>query len=236
MTDTTLDRGERLAPSRFSRLYWPLTRLRKRLCEIIQDHVAVGSYKHLVDYGCGNMPYRDLFLECVEDYVGCDLAGNPHAAMTLGDGNVLPLEDNSKDIVFSSQVLEHVESPKDYLSECRRVLSDRGLLILSTHGVWRFHPDPTDYWRWTSSGLRKIVEEAGFQVREIHGELGPPAYALQILQDAGGFVLPRFLRPLFYAGMQILIQLADFSCPRRIREQDACIFVVVATTHNDESS
>ncbi len=44
--------------------------------------------------------------------------------------------------------------PGLYLSECFRVLRPGGQLLLSTHGVFPYHPDPVDLWRWTCEGLR----------------------------------------------------------------------------------
>lgn len=43
-----------------------------------------------------------------------------------------PLKDNSFDIIYSNQVLEHLFYPEKFLKEARRVLKPQGLLILST--------------------------------------------------------------------------------------------------------
>ncbi|GAG75294.1 unnamed protein product, partial [marine sediment metagenome] len=44
---------------------------------------------------------------------------------------------------------------QDLIQEVYRVLKKKGLLILSTHGVWFKHGQ--DYWRWTDLGLRKML-------------------------------------------------------------------------------
>jgi hypothetical protein len=36
--------------------------------------------------------------------------------------------------------------------------------MLTTHGLFEDHACPYDYWRWTASGLRRLVEQAGFKV------------------------------------------------------------------------
>jgi hypothetical protein len=33
-----------------------------------------------------------------------------------------------------------------------------GRVLASTHGVQVYHPSPSDYWRWTHTGLRRLFE------------------------------------------------------------------------------
>ena len=47
-----------------------------------------------------------------------------------------------------------------------------GRLILTTHGIFVYHPDPQDNWRSTSEGLRRLVEKHGYQVVEMRGLVG----------------------------------------------------------------
>jgi len=44
----------------------------------------------------------------------------------------LPLKDNSVDIIIAGEIIEHLINPFRFLIEIRRVLKDRGQLILST--------------------------------------------------------------------------------------------------------
>ena len=96
----------------------------------------------LVDYGCGTMPYRPLFERYVSRYVGVDLASNDEAEASLDEAGRMALPDASADAVLSTQVLEHVGDPSMYLAEAFRVLKPGGLLLLSTHGIWWYHPIP----------------------------------------------------------------------------------------------
>jgi SAM-dependent methyltransferase len=58
------------------------------------------------------------------------------------DGRRLPFPDDTFDVVFSSNVLEHVEGLSEHLVEQRRVLKEGG---------WMIHVVPSASWRlWTS--------------------------------------------------------------------------------------
>lgn len=221
-------RGDRLRRWRWDRLYWHLRCLRGEV-EAIRDQYLCDHRGYLVDFGCGNMPYRSILEPCVDRYQGADLHGNPLADLTVDAQGCIPeLADQCADFVLSNQVLEHVPDPVAYLAEARRVLAESGLLILSTHGVWRYHPDPTDYWRWTSAGLRKVIEKQGFEILRFSGLMSPPTAALQLFQDATCIALPGFLQPIYCLPFQILMQLFDFLYPEKLRQQDAAVYFVVA--------
>jgi SAM-dependent methyltransferase len=181
----------------------------------------------LLDYGCADMPYRDFFPTTV-DYVGADLPGNPDATVDLNPDATVPADESSFDAVISTQVLEHVGDPALYLSECFRVLKPGGRLLLSTHGVFVYHPDPVDYWRWTCAGLQRQVEAAGFEVVRFQGVFGLIAIGLQTVQDGIYWHLPRLIRPVFALVMQALIKLADGLQSDGSRSLNASVFVVVA--------
>ena len=228
-------RGERLYPSRGTRLFWVLSELRRTYEGIIRRHVTDGGLA-AIDYGCGNMPYRPLFERMVCSYSGYDFAGNDLATADLTDDGRLPLDSVSVDLVVSSQVLEHVTDVGHYLAESHRVLRSRGLLILSTHGVWRYHPDPTDFWRWTGDGLRKVLNENGFEIVETNGIVGPAATGIQIFQDAVMHRVPRFLKGGFIRTCQCAMAYFDRRCSEKIKQNDACVFVCVARKTESETS
>jgi SAM-dependent methyltransferase len=85
----------------------------------------------------------------------------------IGPEGRLAIPDDSFDMVLSTQVLEHVFQPQDYLKEAMRVLKPGGKLILTTHGVWEDHGCPYDFRRWTYDGLCRELEQAGFQVKKV---------------------------------------------------------------------
>ncbi len=228
MTQPAAGRGERLHPPRGSRIYWHLTCLRRAIEEVIAEFLPSQPSGRLVDYGCGNMPYRPLFEPRLDDYVGCDFPGNETADRIMVDRDRAPVADGEADFVLSTQVLEHVAEPASYLAECRRMLGNDGHLILSTHGIWRYHPDPCDYWRWTSEGLRKAVEEAGFEIVRFRGIMSEAAIGMQLWQDeAIQHMHPRLAR-MFTTVMQYLIERVDRNHDTARRDASASVFLLVA--------
>jgi SAM-dependent methyltransferase len=210
--------------------YWnrqALLKLRQAIRSYLTDARITGGAS-VVELGCGNRAYEHIVRDCGARYVGADLEGNSHADLIIGSDGCLPVPAAQFDAVLSTQVLEHVENPAAYLAEARRVLRPGGALILSTHGVWEYHPSPGDYWRWTGSGLRKLLEEQQFRVELFSGVLGPLPMALQLAQDTIRRRIPGFLRKPFCLVMQWLIAATDRLHSNAIRERDAMIFVVLA--------
>lgn len=73
--------------------------------------------------------------------------------------------------MLCTQVLEHVPDPSAALAELRRVLKTRGSLLVTVPFVGELHEEPYDFFRYTSHGLRSMLEVAGFEPVKI-GPLG----------------------------------------------------------------
>ncbi len=189
--------------------------------------LALPPGARILDYGCADAPYHHFFPSDAE-VVGADLPGNSHATVEVRPDGTVPAPDQSFDAVLSTQVLEHVTDPGRYLAECLRVLRPGGRLLLSTHGIMVYHPDPDDYWRWTCAGLRRAVVEAGFAVVHFEGIMGLAATGIQLVQDATYYRVPRLLRPLLALCLQTLITLADRLQGDVSRRLNALVFAVVA--------
>lgn len=218
-----------------------LVRLRRAMEEAIERHVssltAPVAGRTAVDMGCGTMPYRTLFAPHVGRYVGADLPTNPSANLQMDPKTCrLPLPSGSADIVVSTQVLEHLENPSLYLAEAGRLCKPDGLLFVSTHGFWPYHPDPKDYWRWTGEGLRKLLVDSGWNVAELTGVLGMASVSACLFQDALAPKLPGFLQGAFTVGMQRVAALLDaFDTPGG-RERNAAVFLAVARCRSGVSA
>jgi len=167
--------NSRLQPNWFDHQRHSLVGLRRAIEELISELPL--SSATVVDLGCGDSPYRPLFVERGARYVRCDLGGDVDVVLRPGEPIDLPA--GGADGVVSFQVLEHVWELDWYLGEARRLLRDGGWLLLSTHGVWPYHPHPTDFRRWTRDGLVRELEDRGFSVQEVTPVCGPLAWTSQ---------------------------------------------------------
>jgi SAM-dependent methyltransferase len=145
--------SDRLNPSRSTVGY----AVRRPLLDWLTAQDVVGA--RMLDVGCGERPYEALFVDAAE-VVGFDVPGNPHADLH-GSIDAIPVEDASFDVVLCLQVLEHVPDPAAAVRELRRAVRPRGRVLLSTHGVYPFHPNPDDLWRWTHQGLERVFLASG---------------------------------------------------------------------------
>ena len=222
----TKNRGNRTAPKRSNRIYCPLVLLLDRLTYLVESDLLPAG-ESLLDLGCGNKPYESLFRKKFSTYVGADLAGNNDADLLIDAEGRVNAQDNTFDCVLSSEVLEHVTDPQLYLSEARRVLKPDGSLVLSTHGIWPYHPDPTDFWRWTVEGLQAEIRRAGFEIRSVQGVMGLETASLQLWQDSTFERVPTLIRRPYTWFFQTCIHLIERRRKARLCD-DAMIFVILA--------
>jgi SAM-dependent methyltransferase len=223
-------RNVRLHPPWTSSRYCVLAGLRDALTEAVDDHVQPGAT--VLDFGCGDRPYEPLVTARGAAYLGVDLPGTPQVDGFVDEEGRIDARDGSVDVVLSTQVLEHVDDPRAYLHEAHRVLQPDGTLILSTHGYWRYHPNPKDLWRWTGQGLRTQIEEGGFEVVTVRGVLNVGAAGLQLFQDYLISSLPARFGAITAVVMQRLVGLVDHVPARADENDDAVVFVIVARRVN----
>jgi SAM-dependent methyltransferase len=127
---------------------------------------APGLHGRLLDVGCGTKPYRELFT--VDEYLGLDIDNSRTRETACADyyysGGEFPVSDNSFDVVLCNQVLEHVFNPDEFLAEIIRVLKPGGKLLLTVPFVWDEHEQPHDYARYTTFGLRHLLERQSLRL------------------------------------------------------------------------
>lgn len=107
----------------------------------------------------------------------------------------LPLEDNAFDLVWASEVIEHIADTARWLSEVRRVLAPGGRLLLTTPshgrlrvalgGLERFSEPLGDHLHlYTQASLRGLLEEFGFGEVLVRAAGGPPLVRRTLLAKA----------------------------------------------------
>jgi SAM-dependent methyltransferase len=107
----------------------------------------------VVDFGCGRGAHRDdpVFIRRelkilkgkIQKVIGLDVDPAAEQNPFIDEFHLLhsdqwPLQDNSADLCISDSVLEHLETPDCFFSECRRVLRDEGYLCIRTANSWSY--------------------------------------------------------------------------------------------------
>ena len=132
---------------------------------------APGVEGNVLDFGCGSKPYESIFTNATS-YVGVDIevSGHVHQNSKVDifyDGKKLPFPDDHFDAVVSFEVFEHVFNLEEVLREIRRVLKPDGKLLVTMPFAWHEHEAPYDFARYTSYGIRHVLQNGGFEVLEV---------------------------------------------------------------------
>lgn len=140
--------------------------VRHRLVQAIAAH-AHNMSGTMLDFGCGSKPYKSLFK--VDKYVGLDYdgAGHSHVGEEIDyfyDGKKIPFNDNTFDSVFSTEVFEHVFNLTEILPEINRVMKKGALILITCPFAIAEHETPVDFGRYSSFGLKYLMESNGFEV------------------------------------------------------------------------
>ena len=138
---------------------------RKGLFSHIRD-LAPNIKGKTLDIGCGIKPYQGLCSST--EYIGLEIDTQENRknkrANYYYDGYRFPFENGSFDAAVSSQVFEHVFNPEEFLKEVHRVLKQNSPFLLTVPFVWDEHEPPFDFGRYSSFGIRHLLEKSGFNV------------------------------------------------------------------------
>ena len=166
---------------------------------------AVSAGDRVLDLGCGNGTFTAEIARAGARAVGVDIAeaalkqaraAHPPLDFRLAsiDGS-LPLEDCEFDVVWASEVIEHVADTARWLSEARRVLSPRGRLLLTTpnhpraallvRGLERYCDPLGDHLHlYTRQSLRRVLSDFDFDPVEVRTAGGLPLFRRMLLARA----------------------------------------------------
>ena len=193
----------------------------------------------LLDIGCGNQPYRELF--GAVDYCGLDIdteeARRRGVASHFYDGRTFPFADSCFDSALCNQVLEHVFNPDEFLGETARVLKPRAPILFTMPFVWDEHEQPHDYARYSSFGLKALLEKNGFHILR-HERLSADCGVLFQLFNAYLFKItlrwPRILRLAMTVSVMALVNILGVIAARILpRNEDLYLdHVVLAERHS----
>jgi SAM-dependent methyltransferase len=168
----------------------------KLLADVARRHLG-SLHGRVLDVGCGASPYREL-LPADAIYVGVDTRRQPQAAMQAS-ADALPFADGSFDGIMCTEMIEHLPRPWLMVAELGRVLRPGGRLYLTAPFDWHFCDEPHDYFRFTTHGVRALLDDAGFEVEQMEKVGGMfSAFSAKLLED----VVEGWLRTARGAGLE----------------------------------
>ena len=150
--------------------------------DTMYKHLIFTGAKRVLDAGCGEgIVYRAMRERGYDgEWVGFDFSNeaiefckqaSPEAEWHVASAYALPFKDRSFELVFSSQVLEHLEGPAKPLSEFARVAEKWMLLSVPFEPLFRtltwvsvtlkIGEDPGHVNHWTPAKWRRFAQHAG---------------------------------------------------------------------------
>lgn len=144
----------------------PLTSVRGRIRHYIKsqahllgdDVLEIGS--RMTNKDTWWIVNRDL---ATGSWIGCDFQAG-HNVDVVADIHNPPDEWKGKfSGILCSEVLEHVARPWLALPKIKELLKPDGWLVVTTLTTFPVHGFPDDYFRYTTSGLSLLLQDAGFK-------------------------------------------------------------------------
>lgn len=150
----------------------------------------------VLDLGCGGGTFTGIAAQSgAASVLGVDIAeaalararrAHPQLEFeSVPASGPLPFDDNRFDLVWASEVIEHIADTAAWLSEVRRVLApggrvaittpDHGRLRLALGGAGRYSKPLGDHLHlYTRGSLRDLLADFGFGAIHVRAEGGPP--------------------------------------------------------------
>lgn len=122
----------------------------------------------IIDFGSGeNSSYLKYFNNNAK-IIKTDLNIDKKPDLIVNLNRRIEKKDNSFDNVILFNTIYILDNPDFSLREINRILKPRGKFFLTIPLIFNEAPEPVDYWRFTSQGIKKILKESGFKNIELY--------------------------------------------------------------------
>lgn len=138
--------------------------------DIALDILKTKKIEKIVDLGCGSGNDADWIIANKIEYIGLDIDNSPEVCKRTRkdvkfltyDGSHFPFSDNSVEMFYSNQVLEHVRRPDLFLSEVSRCLTREGVFVGSVSQLEPYHS--FSILNYTFFGIYEIFKQYNLKV------------------------------------------------------------------------
>ncbi|WP_181704035.1 methyltransferase domain-containing protein [Chthonobacter albigriseus] len=122
------------------------------LRRLVQQHGRAGSALEIGRRGVSHADWMDSNVR--HDQRDVAVEGIPVDIVTA----LREIPDESYDVVFSVDTIEHVKAPWRVAAEIARILRPGGITFHSTVFTTRYQPQPEDFFRFTPDGLKSLFD------------------------------------------------------------------------------
>jgi SAM-dependent methyltransferase len=197
------------------------------VADILIKHYEVMIREHargmLLDMGCGNIPYYEIYKDLVDGNLCVDwensLHKNPFLDQLVDLNEKVPLESETFDTILLTDVLEHIAEPQLLMSEIARLLKPDGKVLIAVPFLYCLHEQPHDYYRYTEHALRRFCTNNDLTVISLTAYGGVPEVILDIVAKNIAFS-----RALSHAHLMVSTRLISLSFVRRVSSKTSRLF------------
>jgi SAM-dependent methyltransferase len=122
---------------------------------------------------------------CIEsrqpaEYIGVDVEKGPGVDLVCDAEKLMDIfSDESFDIVYSTELLEHVVNPKIVISNMKRLCKRNGTILITTRSYgFEYHPFPYDFWRFELSDMRSIFSDC--EITDLEKDASEPGVFVKV--------------------------------------------------------
>jgi len=136
------------------RIFSPQYTNRKEEIAEIKLFLMDGNLSNVLDYGCGEAPYRYL---APDKWIGIDI--DKEKGDYVIEEHELPNEEIKYSHFLCTSVMEHMNDINKFLLNFEKKVPDGTICLFTIPFLVHEHGAPNDFWRFTYNGVEKLFEK-----------------------------------------------------------------------------